>query len=229
MVCASALVIGDEILTGKVQDANSVVLARMLFDRGVPLLRIEVVPDQVDEMISCLRRLSKTHDYVFTSGGIGPTHDDRTYEAVSKAFDRPLAYHQATLNTLKERPGSESRFKMALLPQPCEILSTPGLWVPLVVVENVYVLPGIPSMFAHMINGIKDRFSGPPIERVLLYSPKPESEIALELEAVQNTYPRVAIGSYPKDGVGEYRVMVSLEGTDRKAVLEAADQVRCLL
>jgi molybdenum cofactor synthesis domain-containing protein len=230
VVSASALIIGDEILSGKIQDENSLVLARTLFEQGVRLTRIEVIPDDIDKIASCVRQMSKESDFVFTSGGIGPTHDDKTYEALAKAFGLKMSYHPETLRGFVEyqtlyapdKPLNEARKKMAFLPEPCEIIHTEGLWVPLVVLGNVYILPGVPSLFARMLEGVKHRFKGPAIERVLIYTQKSEGDIAAELEAVQNAFPQVAIGSYPKYGLPEYMVMLSLEGTDKEAVHEAA-------
>lgn len=232
MSLASALIIGDEILSGKVQDENSIVLARMLFERGVRLSRIEVISDDIEEIAASVKRLSDAYDYVFTSGGIGPTHDDKTYEAIAKAFNLEMAYHEVVLAQfseqhrlfLSEKPFNLARKKMALLPRPCEIIQTEGLWLPLVVVKNVYILPGVPSLFEKLIHGIKNRFHGPAIERILIYTLSAEGDIATDLENIQNTFPKVAIGSYPRTN-DAYKVMISLEGTDHQAVQEAASLV----
>ncbi len=232
MSLASALIIGDEILTGKVQDENSVVLARMLFERGVRLSRIETISDDIETIATSVKYLSNHFDYVFTSGGIGPTHDDKTYEAIAKAFHLKMGYHEKVLEKFAEyhqlflsgKPLNEARQKMAFLPMPCEIIQTEGLWLPLVVVKNVYILPGIPSLFEKLVNGIKHRFDGPAIERILIYTLNSEGDIAADLERIQNAFPKVAIGSYPKTS-DAYKVMISLEGTDHQAVQEAAHQV----
>ncbi len=229
MNLASALIIGDEILTGKVQDENSVVLARMLFERGVRLSRIEVIPDDIEIISASVKYLSNNFDYVFTSGGIGPTHDDKTYAAIAKAFNLEMAYHETMLAKfseyhrifLSEKPLNEARKKMALLPRPCEIIQTEGLWLPLVVVKNIYILPGVPGLFEKLINGIKNRFHGPVIERILIYTLHAEGDIAADLESIQNTFPKVSIGSYPGTN-NAYKVMISLEGADHQAVQEAA-------
>ena len=234
MVSASALIIGDEILSGKIQDKNSYVLAKVLFERGVKLSRLEVISDDIDEIGRCLKRMSVTSDYVFTSGGIGPTHDDKTYEAIAKAFDRKLVYHEQSLKRFTEHLSArtpsvslnEARKKMVLLPDPCEILWTPGLWVPLVIVENVYVLPGVPELFEHMLTANKMHFKGPPIARILVYTAMPEGDIAFDLERIQNAYPQVAIGSYPRQDMIDHKVMVSFEGRDAIAVQQAAEEAK---
>ncbi len=233
MSTAMALIIGDEILSGKVLDQNSHTLARILFDCGVKLLRIETISDDVDEIASCLQRMSKLAQYVFTSGGIGPTHDDKTYEAVAKAFDRKLIYHEPTLQGLKahlgagenSKPLNEARMKMALLPTPCETIPTLGVWMPLVVVENIYILPGVPKLFEYMLEGAKTNFVGQKFTRELLYTQKSEGDIAVVLAQVQEAYPGVAIGSYPRYDSPDYRVMVSIEGRDADAVKQAAADI----
>lgn len=233
MSTAAALVIGDEILTGKVQDQNSYTLAKVLFQRGVQLKSIETVPDDIDVIVASLQKLSASVRYVFTSGGIGPTHDDKTYEAVAKAFGRQLLYHEPTKEALcaylsargKLHLLNESRLKMALLPTPCHIISIPQLWVPLVVVENVYVLPGVPDLFAHMLEGAASCFEGLPFYRVLLYTHRSEGDIAYELARWQAAFMNVSIGSYPRYDQADYAVMVSLEGRDKMAVELAAQQV----
>ncbi len=233
MTTACALIIGDEILTGKVQDANSYTLARVLFERGVRLLRIETVSDDIDEIGQTVRKLSGLADYVFTSGGIGPTHDDRTYEAIAKAFDRGLALHAPTLEKLRmdlqqrypDAVLNDARKRMALLPDPCEIIGVERLWVPVVVVENVHILPGVPSLFSYMINGIKQRFRGEVCERIIIYTRKSEGDIAEDLSRVQHAFPSVAIGSYPEYDKATYKVMVTFEGVDVETVHKAARQV----
>ncbi|MEI6806597.1 MAG: competence/damage-inducible protein A [Myxococcaceae bacterium] len=127
---ASAIVIGNEILNGKVQDANSQTLAKTLFECGVSLALIETIPDKTEVIISTVKRHAKEFDLVFTSGGIGPTHDDITYDAIAKAFDRKLELHAETLKRYKEILGKEpnqARQKMALLPEGAEIFWTEHL------------------------------------------------------------------------------------------------------
>ncbi len=234
---AAAVIIGDEILTGKVKDENTFVLSQLLFERGVCLNKVEVIPDVVDEIASVVRRLSNSFDYVFTSGGIGPTHDDKTYESVAKAFNLPLefresiveeiaAFYNKSLNDIKINKAMQ---KMLVLPQPCEIVPTHVLWLPLVVVKNVYVFPGVPRLFADLLHAVKDRFCGQAKERVLVYTKKSESEIAGVLEEIQTKYPEVAIGSYPKYKHDSYNVMISLESFDAELIKEAVNKVEAAI
>jgi molybdenum cofactor synthesis domain-containing protein len=239
MTTAAMLVIGDEILTGKVHDSNSHALARVLFSRGVRLRRVVVVPDDVDDIAESLRALSRAHDHVFTSGGIGPTHDDVTYEAVARAFGRTLTLHAPTFERMRAhyiaKDGNDgalnaARRRMAELPSGAEVL-LPGanLWVPVVYVENVYVLPGIPSLFELLLDGMKERFTGEPIHRRLVYTWKPEGDIAAGLDSLQKRYPMVQIGSYPHPGAKDHRGLVTLESTDAENLVRAAAEARILV
>lgn len=233
MSTAAALIIGDEILTGKIRDENTHTLSKFLFEQGVDLNRVVTIPDDIPTIVEEVRSLSAKHDYVFTSGGIGPTHDDKTYEAVANAFDRPLKLHPEALGKLEthmrayypELQMTQARKRMAYLPEPCEIIWTPNMWVPFVVVENVYVLPGIPMLFTTMLHGARDRFQGTPKHRIQIYTLLGEGDIADALLQTQQRYQDVAIGSYPRTADVKYQVMVSLEGRDRIHVERAAEEV----
>lgn len=234
MSTAAALIIGDEILTGKTQDQNTHMLAQLLFEQGVDLTRVVTILDDVETIANDVLSLSKVHDYVFTSGGIGPTHDDKTYEGVAKAFGRPLRLHEEALHQLltnmqryhPEHRVTEARKRMALLPDPCEVIWTPHLWVPLVVVENVYVLPGIPSLFSAMLTSARMHFKGTPKHRIQIFTQMSEGDIAEALWTTQQKFSDVAIGSYPKTSDVPYQVMVSFEGRDAAHVLQAAAEVQ---
>jgi molybdenum cofactor synthesis domain-containing protein len=226
---ASAIIIGNELLNGKVRDSNSQVLAQTLFDCGVVLKSIEVIPDHRQTIADTLRKHAESYDLVFTSGGIGPTHDDITYDAVAYAFGRQLAIHGLTVERYTEHYGhapNQAQLKMALLPEGCEVLWTPGIWVPTVYIAPVYVLPGIPELFASMLAGLKSRFTYKPFERALVYSSHPESELAAPLEAIQARYPDVEIGSYPQRTDAGFRVMLSVEGSDTESVQLAASEIQ---
>lgn len=229
---AAALIIGDEILSGKVHERNGYELAKVLFDRGVNLVRMEIVSDNIDDIAISLRTLSSRVDYVFTSGGIGPTHDDRTYEAVAKAFELTFKLHEPTVAQFYEFHRNSKKVmtaaheKMALLPFPAEVLSVEGLWMPIVHVKNVYVLPGVPPLFDRILSSLSHRFSGLAKSRALIYTHKPETEIAEALENIQARYPAVAIGSYPQAMGHEFNVMVSVEGINHDDVEIVAAQVK---
>jgi molybdenum cofactor synthesis domain-containing protein len=217
---AGFIVIGDEILTGKVQDTNSHTLSQVLFDRGVSLKQIIVVPDKIETISHNTKLYSKEYEYVLTSGGIGPTHDDVTYAAIAHAFQRELEYHEPTLEMMRKKgvlsedldpDQAKSRMKMALLPKGADVLSTPRFWVPLVRIENIFVLPGVPELFSRMLNAFSHHFSGPRAARRILYTKKSESEIATFLSQIQSENEHVSIGSYPQYKNTEYKVLISIE------------------
>lgn len=226
---AAAIIIGDEVLTGKVLDTNSHHLARALFGAGVSLSHIEVIPDVPATITAAVARLSAAHTHVFTSGGIGPTHDDVTYAAVGAAFGLPTAPCAAVLQRMAAlQPEVDwtlpARARMAELPDPCELRWTDGLWVPTAVVGgNVYVLPGVPRLFRRMLDGLLPSLGGVgALDRRVIYTRRGEGTIAAPLAAVAADYPDVAIGSYPRvdgggadggggGGAGDWRVRVTVE------------------
>eukprot|EP00474_Spongospora_subterranea_P009542 CRZ10000.1 hypothetical protein [Spongospora subterranea] len=203
---AAAVVIGNEVLSGKTKDTNSNYLARVLFENGVRLTRIETIPDLAEDIIQTVSKLSSSVDYVFTSGGIGPTHDDITYQSICDAFGLTLRTHEPTLAaitvdyTSKGKRLNAAIRRMALLPYPADrIITTPGLWVPTVQCRNVFILPGIPSLFQKMVDSVlKSIDCGSKRLRLSLTILVGESEIADRLANVQKQFPEVEIGSYPK-------------------------------
>ncbi|PXF43070.1 hypothetical protein BWQ96_07217 [Gracilariopsis chorda] len=231
---AAALIIGDEILSGKTLDTNTQTLAKHLVRMGVTLQKTETIRDSVDIISEAVKRLSESHDMVFTSGGIGPTLDDLTYEGVAKAFGLNLLKHEATIARMHEiQPNlvlNEARLRMATLPEKCDAIWTGGLWVPLVCVHNVYVLPGIPRLFSSMIESIpSDHFGDvPPRERKILWCDLAEGDLAATLDKAAKEYD-VAIGSYPatnNDSKKLYRTMVTVEGDEADIVIAAAEQLK---
>ncbi|MES2503673.1 MAG: molybdopterin-binding protein [Myxococcota bacterium] len=225
---ASAIIIGNEILNGKVQDANTQTLARVLFECGVALKCVETIPDHTETIVETVRKHSATYDLVFTSGGIGPTHDDITYDGVAKAFGQNLALHAETVRRYREFHGkepNEARKRMALLPENAEVFFNDGLWVPTVYLRPVYVLAGIPELFTQMLEGIRHRFTYQSFERALIYTDRLEGDIAAELEQVQQQFSDVEIGSYPQKPGSDHRVMLSVEGANAEHVRQAADLI----
>ncbi|CEM23947.1 unnamed protein product [Vitrella brassicaformis CCMP3155] len=206
---AAALIIGDEVLRGKTLDTNSHTLAKLLFRCGVTLRKIEVISDEIEVISEAVKRLSDTHDILFTSGGIGPTHDDMTYEAIGQAFDAPLEYHQPTLAAMEDfyaqkhpdhLPLNDARKRMALIPAGSTVYNTEGLWVPLVRVRNVHILPGVPHLFAKMLTANQDLFKAKNVSfyRRIIYTSMAEGSIAGILGDAAKACPEVSIGSYPR-------------------------------
>lgn len=239
---AAICIIANEVLTGKTHDSNSYFLAQFLFRRGIDLLKIVVIPDIEEEIVKNVQELSAMvgkDGYVFTSGGIGPTHDDITYESVAKAFGKGVKLHEPTfealLREMKEKyPDMEmddEKKRMAILPENCQVLST-GTWVPLAVEHNVYILPGIPSLLKQMVTANEEHFKGVPIHRRMVRSKMPEGEIAKDLKSLQKQFSGVAIGSYinttdPKspDYDGSYNLKVCIEGRNLEEVEKVKDLV----
>lgn len=226
MSTAALLVIGNEILSGKVRDTNSVFLAVELRKIGVDLERILTIPDEIDLIARETLALSESFDFVFTSGGIGPTHDDMTMDGIALAFGRELETNQSMIDRMErfsDKPLNDAMKKMAIIPTGAEILDVGGLWFPVVVVENVHIFPGIPELFEKKFHSIADRFSGVPFVLRKLYVRESESDIADTLNALLREFPELMLGSYPKINEEHYRVMLTLESRDEAYVDRAAE------
>ncbi|KAI8989041.1 MoaB/Mog domain-containing protein [Trametes punicea] len=239
---AAALIIGDEILNGKTLDRNSNYFARYCFENGIDLRRIEVIPDDEDDIVEAARRLVKMFDFVITSGGIGPTHDDITYASLAKAFNQPLEHHQETLRRMNEMTRHRAdmalqtpeqraaRERMALFPARAEVLFiAPDVWVPVVRLEGkLCVFPGIPRLFQRMLDGLTPFLPLPPPSerpfRQQIFTSLPESSIAPYLTELQARTKEegVRVGSYPLLAKGVY---VSLIGRDADKVCALAEEV----
>ena len=214
---AALVVIGNEILSGKVQDSNAYFAARELRSAGVALTRIAVVPDDLtaiaDEVIYCSRHF----DFVLTSGGVGPTHDDITMEGVARAFGRKLVTHPDLERLIKQHMGeraNQASLKMAEVPEGAILNDVGDIRFPTVQIENVYVLPGIPQLFEAKLTALKPRFSADPYFIRAIYTNSIESTLAEHLNATLSLYPLLMLGSYPKIGNPEYRVKLTLESKD---------------
>jgi len=226
MSTASLLVIGNEILSGKVRDTNSAFLAVELRKLGVDLERILTIPDEVDLIARETRAMSEAFDFVFTSGGIGPTHDDMTMDGIAQAFGRSLETNQSMIDRMarsSEKPLNEAMKKMAVIPSGAEVLDVGGLWFPVVVVENVHIFPGIPELFEKKFHSIAERFSGVPFVLRKLYVRENESDIADVLNALLREFPELMLGSYPRINEEHYRVMLTLESRDAEYVARATE------
>ncbi|KAH7469215.1 uncharacterized protein KRP23_10653 [Phytophthora ramorum] len=237
---AAVCVIANEVLTGKTLDTNSHWISKLMFRRGIDLKRVVVIPDEEDAIVSTVKELSQMvgpNGYVFTTGGIGPTHDDITYESVAKAFGLGVEYHEATLRGLEEAMANRSskmtagRKRMTLLPAGCKTLTT-EFWTPIAVVENVYILPGIPSMVRSMLTANEEHFVGEPIFRAIVKTLMLEGDLAAQLTAVQNAHPNIAIGSYvnlTKDETGvrdtSFNTRLTIEGRNEAEVKEVSDEI----
>jgi FAD synthetase len=229
MPSAGLLIIGNEILSGKIVDTNSPFLAAELRKLGVDLERILTIPDDIDIIANETRAMSAAYDHVFTSGGIGPTHDDVTVESIAKAFDRKVVLDEGMLARMEratKRPLNDAMRKMAMLPEGSQTLDAGDLWFPTVVVENVYIFPGIPELFEKKFNSIRSRFSGVPVQLTRMFVTQYESEIANHLNDLLREFPELMLGSYPRIGEPDYRVMLTLESRDAGYLERATQSLR---
>ncbi len=223
---AAILVIGDEILSGKTDDRNARLLIGELRELGVALRRIAVIPDDIEEVAAALRDLSARFDYVFTSGGIGPTHDDVTIAGVAQAFNVPIVRHPDLETIIRDYFGEnsdESRLRMADVPEGSSLIDGPEMRWPVLAYHNVYILPGVPEHFSRKFLAIRERFRVEPFYTRAIYTLEDEFDLAENLRAVADGHPQVAIGSYPSFSSPDYRVKLTLESKDA-AALEAAVQ-----
>jgi molybdenum cofactor synthesis domain-containing protein len=226
MPTAGILVVGNEILSGKVVDTNSPYLCRELRALGVDVERIVTIPDAIDVIAEHVRVMSRAFDFVLTSGGIGPTHDDLTVEGVAAAFGRPLEQSESILERLRRAVGAEpnaSQKKMAQIPAGSTLLDAGDLWFPLVVVGNVYIFPGIPELLRKKFESARERFRGVPFVLKRVYVRSMESEIAEDLHALLRQFPDLLLGSYPRIQEEAFRVLLTLESRDAGYVQQALD------
>lgn len=229
---AGVLIIGNEVLSGKVQDANGPFLARALRDLGVELRRATVVPDEVEVIAAEVRAFARAFDLVFTSGGVGPTHDDVTIEAVAHAFGRQVVRDPALEQVLREFYGarlSPAHLKMAEIPEGGELVGRGALAFPVIAFRNIYVFPGIPEILRQKFLAIQDRFREDPYHLQRVYVDMDEGDLAGPLHTVLREFPALQIGSYPELDAPGYKVKVTLEAKDRAPVDRAVARLRALL
>jgi molybdenum cofactor synthesis domain-containing protein len=227
---AAIIVIGDEVLSGKVEEQNARFLVRELRGLGVAVRRIEVVPDVIGEIAAAVRAASATYDHVFTSGGIGPTHDDVTIAAVAAAFGVAVVRDPELVALVKEASGDclyERDLRVADVPQGAALIRDGGRhsrW-PVVAMRNVYVLPGIPSTLQRKFAAIRERFRSSPFISRQIFSRECEGAIADTLDKAAADFPDVAVGSYPHVDAVDHKVLVTLDGRDPAAVERACAQI----
>ena len=222
-VNAAILIIGNEILSGRTQDTNTSTLATWLNSIGVTVNEVRVIPDVEKTIIDTLNVLRKENDYVFTTGGIGPTHDDITAESVSKAFNLKYEIHKEGYKILEAyyKPGefNEGRQKMIWMPQDAELILNPTSGAPGFTVENVFCLPGVPSILKSMLGGLKNKIvGGEPILSQTISLRTVESEIASAITKIQNKNKDIEIGSYPFFHAGKLGVSIVLRSEDQSKI-----------
>ena len=206
---AALVVIGDEILSGRTQDRNVAQVATWLNEQGIRLAEVRMVPDVQERIVEALNALRSGHDYVFTTGGIGPTHDDITVDAIAAAFGVPVVIHPGARAILedyyRDRAGglNDARLRMARVPEGAELIPNPYSGAPGVRMGNLYILAGVPNIAASMLEALTGKLEGGrPVVSVTVGARAAESEVADLLRETEKANPGVAIGSYPffKDG-----------------------------
>lgn len=226
---AAALIIGNEILSGKIADTNTTFLARGLFELGIELRRVVVCPDEIDIIARELDELRGAYDLVFTSGGVGPTHDDVTIEGVARSFERPVVQSEAVARMIQHYYGdrtTEAHLRMANMPEGAEMIRSSDAPWPTVVIENVFVLPGVPEIFELKFSDLRKRLDdGREFHSEAVYTLSGEGEIASLLERIAEAFPGVMVGSYVKWKADDYRTKVTFDGNDENAVKDAADML----
>jgi molybdenum cofactor synthesis domain-containing protein len=213
---AAALVIGNELLSGKIHEANLVELAKTLRSVGIDLRRAVMLPDDIDVIADEIRSLSDRHDVVFTSGGVGPTHDDVTLDAVARAFGVPTEIHADMERMLRSVYGdrtTEGHLRMAIVPQGARLVSGSDVRWPTVVMRNVWVLPGVPEAFRMKLAVIREHVRGAePFISKSIYTKMEEAELKPLLDQVVAAHPVVEVGSYPKWFDTRYKTKVTFDG-----------------
>ena len=223
---AALVVIGNEILSGKVADTNTGLLARLLRKKGIALQRVVTIPDEPEVIAAETAQLSTSHDLVFTSGGVGATHDDVTIEGVARAFGTTVMHHPRFLESLRQRGLETSHRDLARVPEGAELCEgRSGAW-PVVVMGNVWILPGLPPVFERKLEILAERLpEGPRYFADEELVPRPEEELIPLLDNLVAAHPAVQIGSYPISS----GTRITLDGDDPEAVASAAVALRAAL
>ena len=229
-ITACLIIIGNEILSGRTQDANLAIVGKKCDALGIRLTETRVIPDDEEIIITTVNNCRAEFTYIFTTGGIGPTHDDITAAAIARAFNVEVVRNEEAVKALDRyyEPGRliEARLKMADIPAGARLIDNPVSGAPGFQLENVFVLPGVPVIMEAMFDGLADRLvGGDPILTENILTDLVESVIAKDLEAVQEKYSEVSMGSYPYFRKGKLGVNLVLRGTDRARMDAAADEL----
>ena len=229
-IFAGIIIIGNEVLSGRTKDINTSTISTWLNSLGIIVKEVRIIPDDEKFIINSVNELRKKFNYIFTTGGIGPTHDDITAESISNAFNIEYDFHKEAFSILENyyKPGefTDGRQKMAKMPITAKLIINPSSGAPGFYVENVFCLPGVPSILKSMLGGLNNVLvGGDPVLSKTLNLRTVESEIAKSLSDVQNQNIDVEIGSYPFFRAGKLGVSVVLRSTDQKKIDKCKDQI----
>ena len=230
---AALVVIGDEILSGRTEEKNIAQVANWLNPQGIRLAEVRVVLDQQEAIVAAVNELRPNHDYVFTTGGIGPTHDDITVDAIAAAFGVPVVIHPEARRILedyyRDRPLglTEARLRMARVPDGAELIPNPTSGAPGVRMDNVFILAGVPNIAKAMLEALNGKLEGGrPLVSVTVRAHAAESDVAELLKQVQDAHPGVSIGSYPFYGGGRFGADFVIRGEDPQIVERCSEVLR---
>jgi molybdenum cofactor synthesis domain-containing protein len=231
---AAVLVIGNEILSGRTQDVNLAYLGTQLNASGIRLMEARVLPDIEEAIVDALNEVRARYDYIFTTGGIGPTHDDITAACVAKAFEMPLIQNPDAVRILQSIYSAdqlnEARLRMASMPEGAELIDNPVSKAPGFRIGNVFVLAGVPVIAQAMFEGLRHQLvGGDPLRARSLTVFLPEGYVAKDLGALQDRYPDVEIGSYPFTREGRFGTRLVLRTTDPQELIAASTELEAMI
>ena len=233
---AALVVIGDEILSGRTQDKNVALVATWLNEQGIRLAEVRIVPDDQERIAETVNALRGAHDYLFTTGGIGPTHDDITVDSIAAAFGVPVVVHPEARRILEDYyrgrglEVNDARLRMARVPQGAELIPNEHSGAPGVRIGNVYILAGVPHIAARMLEALSGTLEGGrPMVSVTVGAYSAESEVADLLSATESAHPGVAIGSYPFFKEGQYGANFVVRSEDPQDARRCGEALRAAL
>jgi molybdenum cofactor synthesis domain-containing protein len=232
-VTAAVLIIGNEILSGRTQDSNLAYLAKTLNEYGIQIREARVVPDVRCDIVEALNALRRRYDYVFTTGGIGPTHDDITADCVAAAFGVDLIISEPIAEIIRRRPAApevmEARMRMARIPRGGGLIDNP-LGPPGFYIDNVYVMAGIPRVMQQMLESLRGKLrGGQPVRSRSVTAFLAESQVARRLGQIQDAFPHIDLGSYPFQRDDRYGTTLVMRGTDGAGLEQMLEQVRQMI
>ena len=232
---AALVIIGDEILSGRTHDKNTPWIAERLTELGVRLAEVRVIPDKEQKIIDTVNEMREAHDYVFTTGGIGPTHDDITSQSIAHAFGVEVELHDGAYQELlkyykDESEVTEARKKMAMIPQGGELIDNPVSGAPGIKIENVYIFAGVPRIMQSMFDAIAHTLKGgKPVQSKSVTVDLAESTVADGLAKIQDKYADISIGSYPQYRNGKFGTTLVMRGIDEGDLQAATNDVVALV
>ena len=227
---AAIIIIGNEILSGRTQDVNVATISKWLNELGVKLEEVRVIPDIENTIVQTINQVKKNFKYVFTTGGIGPTHDDITSKSISKAFNVKYCYHPEAYKLLEnyydKGKFNIGRKKMAKTPKNASLIYNPSSAAPGFFIGNVFCLPGVPSILKSMLGGLSNKITGgKKILSETLSLRTVESEISIPLEKIQNKFKELDIGSYPFFKQGKIGVSLVIRSSNKKLVEKCMKEI----